>query len=183
MAYWLKDQGLKKSGRSVELPVSAKGKLVTLAALPVYAVLHVLHRIADFLGSERSSKENYAAGFGPLSNKLKDRIGSFDLVEAYGTDIIIPYLLNKPYIAYEHGTLRDLPFENSERAVLLSAAYQNAELTVISNPDTRESAHRLGLKNIIYIQAEHGSGRDRNTHREFAGSTRTGKSAFGRITC
>ena len=37
----------------------------------------------------------------------------FDITIAYACDPIIPMLHGVPYIAFEHGTLRDIPFENS----------------------------------------------------------------------
>ena len=47
----------------------------------------------------------------------------YDVVEAYATHPILAYLAgaDKPFVAFEHGTLRELPFEDSWRGRLLVA--------------------------------------------------------------
>ena len=40
----------------------------------------------------------------------------YDVIQAYSTHAIYPLLTgNKPYVAYEHGTLRQIPFQDNER--------------------------------------------------------------------
>jgi len=151
LAYWLKDQGLKKSGKRIELPVSWAGKLRVLMALPYYACLHFAHVASTKLEHRASRNEEDPTGYQLISRKLTSRLGNKDLIQAYGADVIIPYLVGAPYIAYEHGTLRELPFDGTPRAELLCNAYKNAKYTIITNPDVIDSAQRLGLENYVYI--------------------------------
>jgi len=151
LAYWLKDQGLKKAGRKLSLPASWKGKLKIVFALPLYITLHILHSINLKLEKYQSKTSTDLTGYSLISVKLANRVKGFDLIQAYGADIIIPYLLRLPFIAYEHGTLRELPFDGTPRATQLRAAYKNAKLLIITNPDVILSARRLDLKNYIYI--------------------------------
>lgn len=81
------------------------------------------------------------------------RLDSYDVVVAYG---IHPILLmlgagGRPYVAFEHGTLRDVPFEDAWRGRLLSLAYRRAGKVIITNPDVIASARRLELENYTFI--------------------------------
>jgi glycosyltransferase involved in cell wall biosynthesis len=81
------------------------------------------------------------------------RFDRYDVVVAYG---IHPILLmlgggGRPYVAFEHGTLRDVPFEDAWRGRLLSLAYRRAGKVIITNPDVVASARRLGLENYVFI--------------------------------
>lgn len=76
----------------------------------------------------------------------------YDLIEAYSTDPILPMLANtRPYIAYEHGTLREIPFEDSSVGRLTALAYRLADGVVITNPDCVDAAKRLGVTNYEFI--------------------------------
>ncbi len=76
----------------------------------------------------------------------------YDLIFGYTTDAIYPLLTNfHPYVAYEIGTLREIPFENSPRGRLTALAYRKADLVFISNSDNLTSARKLGLTNYVPI--------------------------------
>lgn len=77
----------------------------------------------------------------------------YDLIQAYATEPIHAMLFapERPYLAYEHGTMRDIPFENSTTGRLLALAYRKAGKVIITNPDVIGSARRLGLANIRFI--------------------------------
>jgi len=151
LAYWLKDRGLKKTPNGVNFPASITAKLRVLTALPFYALLHLAHSLSFKLENQQSSPDDDTTGYSLLSKKLATKFDDFSLTQAYGADIIIPYMLDLPYIAYEHGTLRDLPFDGTARATLLCDAYKNAKTTIITNPDVITSVQKLGLKNYRYI--------------------------------
>jgi glycosyltransferase involved in cell wall biosynthesis len=86
--------------------------------------------------------------FGPLP----DVFGAYDLVQAYSTDPILALLVEvRPYIAFEHGTMREIPFEDSWLGRLLSLAYRQASAVVITNPDVVQQARRLGIENYVFI--------------------------------
>ncbi len=77
----------------------------------------------------------------------------YDVVQAYATYPIYPYLAapDRPYVAFEHGTLREIPFEDSWRGRLMSVAYRRAAKVVITNPDVKAQADLLGLDNYVFI--------------------------------
>jgi glycosyltransferase involved in cell wall biosynthesis len=78
---------------------------------------------------------------------------SYDLIQAYATEPIHAWMFapNKPYVAFEHGTMREIPFEDSGRGRLLSLAYRMASKVLITNPDVITAARRLGLRNFQFI--------------------------------
>ncbi len=85
----------------------------------------------------------------PLWTEL---LGRYDLVEAYATDPILPMLCGyEPCVAYEHGTIREIPFDDSPTARLCALAYARANAVVITNPDCRDAAERLGVERFVPI--------------------------------
>lgn len=82
----------------------------------------------------------------------KDLFAHYDLVQAYSTDPLLPMLCGfRPFIGYEHGTIRDIPFENSQIGRLCAMAYQCADAVLISNPDCEAAAKKLGCRNYEYM--------------------------------
>jgi len=81
---------------------------------------------------------------------FKEIFKKYDLVQGYATDPIYALLANKhPYVAFEHGTIRDIPFEKSALGRLTALAYRKADLVFITNADNLLAAKKLGLKNIV----------------------------------
>ena len=71
----------------------------------------------------------------------------YDLVQAYSTDPIIPLMLGKrPYVAFEHGTLRDFTLGDSSICRRTSLAYTMADHVFITNGDCLEYAQKIGVK-------------------------------------
>lgn len=88
----------------------------------------------------------------PRAKIFKEIFSSYDLVQAYGTDVIWPMLAGfKPYIGFEHGSIRDYPFEKSAFGRLTALAYKKADLVFITNSDALIAAKKLGLKNFVPI--------------------------------
>ncbi len=76
----------------------------------------------------------------------------YDIVLGYSTDCIYPLLAgHRCYFAYEHGTLRAIPFEDSPTGRLTALAYRKAACVFITNCDNIRAAERLGLTNYRYI--------------------------------
>ena len=77
----------------------------------------------------------------------------YDLIQAYATEPIHAWMFapDRPCVAFEHGTMREIPFEDSARGRLLTLAYRKAARVLITNPDVIASAQRLGLKNFQFI--------------------------------
>ncbi len=83
---------------------------------------------------------------------FKTIFNNYQLVHCYSTEPIFALLSGKrPYIAYEHGTLRDIPFENSPRGRLTALSYKLADLVFITNADNINAAKRLKLNNYQSI--------------------------------
>jgi glycosyltransferase involved in cell wall biosynthesis len=91
--------------------------------------------------------------FSLLWPNLARRLSRYDLAQLYATHSILAYLADpdRPYVAFEHGTLRDIPFEDSWRGRLLALSYRQAAKVVITNADVLSSARRLGLDNYVFI--------------------------------
>ncbi|WP_066425245.1 glycosyltransferase family 1 protein [Anabaena sp. 4-3] len=73
----------------------------------------------------------------PFWKKLFD---NYDIIQGYSTDPILPLLAKHPYFAFEHGTLRDIPFEPTARGRLTSIAYSEAEHVFVTNSDCINNA-------------------------------------------
>ena len=70
----------------------------------------------------------------------------YDLVQAYATDPILPMLAGKrPYIGFEHGTLRSHTLGNDQVCRLTSLAYHLADHVFITNGDCIEYARKIGV--------------------------------------
>jgi len=69
----------------------------------------------------------------------------FDVVQAYSTDGAWPLLARRPYVAYEHGTLRALPFGGDSLGRLTRAVFLGAEQVLVTNIDCLSAAKRLGI--------------------------------------
>lgn len=91
-------------------------------------------------------------------------LGHYDAVVGYSTDGVLPLLCGKrPYIAYEHGTIRNIPFEATSQGRLCALTYRLADVAMITNCDNIVAARRLGLTNHRFVphpvnESAHGSG-------------------------
>lgn len=72
----------------------------------------------------------------------------YDLVQAYATDPILPLICGKkPYVAFEHGTLRDFIRADDPLHRLTALAYRKADHVFVTNGDCLEHAKWLGCEN------------------------------------
>jgi glycosyltransferase involved in cell wall biosynthesis len=85
--------------------------------------------------------------------RARQLFARYDVVQAYGIHPILLLLAGggRPFVSFEHGTLRELPFEDDWYGRLLSLAYRSAAKLIITNPDVLASAQRLGLENYVFI--------------------------------
>jgi glycosyltransferase involved in cell wall biosynthesis len=102
---------------------------------------------------ERSDqlKTKDMAQYSDLLPRWRQLFARYDFVEAYATDTILPMLAGAPYVAYEHGTLRDIPFEQDRTGRLTSLSYSMARHTFITNPDCIEATERLGIESRSFV--------------------------------
>jgi glycosyltransferase involved in cell wall biosynthesis len=84
---------------------------------------------------------------------LSELFGRYDVVELNGAyPAFIPLGLPRiPYVAFEHGTMRELPFEDTGRGRLLALGYRQAAKVIITNPDVVAQARRLGVENYVFV--------------------------------
>ncbi|MEW6451032.1 MAG: glycosyltransferase family 4 protein [Pseudomonadota bacterium] len=77
----------------------------------------------------------------------------YDLAHCLSLDPIYAMLgaSTAPFIAYEHGTMREFPFEDSARGRLYALSLKKAARVLITNADCNRSAERLGLTNYRFI--------------------------------
>src|SRR5437763_8292443 len=107
---------------------------------------------SDFpLRPDQLSAEELAGTFffsAQYFDRLRHLCSLYDVVIGYSTDGIVPLAVGKrPYIAYEHGTIRALPFEDNTDGRLCALTYSRADLSFITNCDTVIAAGKLQLEN------------------------------------
>ncbi|MBN1942498.1 MAG: glycosyltransferase [Phycisphaerae bacterium] len=76
----------------------------------------------------------------------REVLSFYDYVIGYGLHGCWPLLTNQhPYLAYEHGTIRQLPFLPDAQGRLCALTYRMADLSLITNADNNQAADTLGL--------------------------------------
>ncbi len=93
--------------------------------------------------SSRSYLEEYIGHPGPFEAILPH----YDIIQGYAIDGFIP-LMNgvKNFTSYEHGTLREIPFERNLTGLICRFAFQLSPLVFVTNSDVLPSVARLGLE-------------------------------------
>jgi glycosyltransferase involved in cell wall biosynthesis len=84
-------------------------------------------------------------GYRARLRDLKGLFRYFDVVQAYSTDGAWPLLAEQPYIAYEHGTLRAIPFVNDITGRMAATVFLGADHVFVTNLDCMEAGTRLGI--------------------------------------
>jgi len=91
------------------------------------------------------------ADFSPyLQNvaRLNELFDKYDIIQGYGTDPILPLISgNRPFVAFEHGTLRDFIRNDDPTNRLTALAYRKADHVFVTNGDCLQHAHWLGVEN------------------------------------
>jgi glycosyltransferase involved in cell wall biosynthesis len=110
-------------------------------------------RLGNLSGDLRTTDFDQVLGYCNFPGIPRGFLGQYDLVIGAGPDAVLPLLLapGRPFVAFEHGTMRDMPFEDSHWGRLLALAYTQADRCVITNPDCLASAKRLGLDNYQFV--------------------------------
>ncbi len=75
----------------------------------------------------------------------------YDVIQAYATDGIFPLLCDKPYLAYEHGTIRNIPFQETIQGRLCALTYKVSKSVCITNADNIIAVRKLGLRNYRFV--------------------------------
>lgn len=94
---------------------------------------------------DRLTKEDFL-GYEGAIGRWQELLEHYDVVQAYATDPIIPMLAGKrPYVAFEHGTLRDFTLADNAVSRLNSLAYNQADHVFITNGDCLDYAKKIGV--------------------------------------
>jgi glycosyltransferase involved in cell wall biosynthesis len=85
----------------------------------------------------------YQYWFHPHLRTLLER---YDIVQFYATYTAIPFIIGyRPYVAYEHGTIRTIPFDETDEGRMCLASYSAAEAVLITNLDNIRAADKIGI--------------------------------------
>ena len=84
---------------------------------------------------------------------LRQLFEHYDIIIGYATDGIYPLMMGKKFIAFEHGTIRRLPFKREIMGLLTKTTYQNADKVFITNCDNVIAAERLKLKKLYFLSS------------------------------
>lgn len=94
---------------------------------------------------------NYICIYEHIIKTYKKLFESYDVIIGYGLDGLYPLLAGKKYIAFEHGTLRNFPFQNDDLGLRALLSYKYADGVIITNADNIQAAKKLDLKNCMFI--------------------------------
>jgi glycosyltransferase involved in cell wall biosynthesis len=135
-------------------------------------VIALRHRILRILGLQRATQlsrfdelvAQFAAAFPNRADRLtlddlsqwtrhvalfSGVFAEYDIIQAYGIDPILPLLIgNRPYVAFEHGTLRSFIRGDDDVSRLNALAYRLANHVFVTNGDCLEHAQWLGIERM-----------------------------------
>ncbi|WP_271613719.1 glycosyltransferase [Bradyrhizobium sp. CCBAU 51627] len=81
-------------------------------------------------------------------------LSHYDVIQGYSIDGLIP-LVNgvRNFCCYEHGTLREIPFESNLTGLICRFTFQRAPAVFVTNSDVLPSVERLKLKpeRVFYL--------------------------------
>ena len=84
--------------------------------------------------------------------RWRELVEHYDVVVGYATDGIYPLLAGKhPFVAFEHGTIRNIPFADDVQGQLCALTYRLADAVAITNADNIAAAQKLGLTQHSFI--------------------------------
>lgn len=92
--------------------------------------------------------------YATVGAQFLDVFGFYDIVQGYSIDGGL-CLVNgfQPFVSYEHGTLRDLPFGNDFYGVVTRMTYAASQRVFVTNSDVLPSVERMGLdpSRVVYL--------------------------------
>lgn len=115
-----------------------------------------------FPGRKDLLKPEDFTGYGAIIKIWKKIFKHYDLIQGYSTDPFLPLLAGEtPYVAYEHGTIRDIPFEDSVRGRSCALSYREANAVLVTNADCLPKTKFLGISREKVFPIPHGFNEDR----------------------
>jgi glycosyltransferase involved in cell wall biosynthesis len=83
---------------------------------------------------------------------LRALLDEYDVVVGFGIGGIWPLVAGKrSYLAFEHGTIRSIPFEDTTLGRLTALTYRHAAGVVITNCDNHRAAERLQVAEYRFV--------------------------------
>jgi SAM-dependent methyltransferase len=138
---WLGRKSLRALGFSVDEPPLGTG-----GSLPAVAV-RLAHRFAAVFPNRADRLLPEDVGPWAWDSRWQRLFERYDVVQCYATDPIRALVAEKhPYVAYEHGTLRDFTLGDDPLYRLNALAYREADRVFVTNGDCLAYAHALGLE-------------------------------------
>jgi glycosyltransferase involved in cell wall biosynthesis len=77
---------------------------------------------------------------------LRLLLSRYDVIQGYGIFGEVPLAAGVPFIAYEHGTIRAIPFKDDAEGRLCAVTYRCAAAVFVTNSDNLEAAEKLNLE-------------------------------------
>ena len=101
--------------------------------------------------AERGDLDYYWERFRHLAPLL----ARYDVIQGYALDGLWPLLAGRRYAAYEHGTLRSLPFEKNPTGRATALCFGMADQVLVTNLDCLAAADRLGIESTRIVPLPH----------------------------
>jgi glycosyltransferase involved in cell wall biosynthesis len=139
--------------RIISLPLRFLIKKKSIGSLRYTQRIQTLIQIYNQEFPDRNEKLtiNDLSGYFQNIQSWEKLFEHYDIVIGYSTDPLWPMICSKPYFAFEHGTIRDLPYENTSQGRLLCLSYRLANGVFVTNFDCVKSAEYLAPNKFISI--------------------------------
>ncbi len=86
-----------------------------------------------------------------LLGRWRALFSRYDVVQGFATSAIVPMVAGGPYFAFEHGTLREIPFRATAEGRMTALAYHLAEHVFVTNSDCLPNARLLADDRVSAI--------------------------------
>lgn len=131
--------------RLATLAVTEEHRAIVRAAALAPIPGPVVRLYVDSIGSDDDLPEDFLRYLDAIPG-WKQLFRHYDVIQAYALDPVLPLLAGtRNYTAYEHGTLRDIPFREDSDGRVCAVAYRAAPAVFVTNSDVIPAARRLGL--------------------------------------
>ena len=159
--------GLWAGYKTCSIARSVVTRYGTAVATGEYASIHENTVERQFFDSRtRAFSSQYRDEFPDRTNRLAQNemeffrnsipkwrrvLNNYDIVIGYATLSVIPLICDKAYLAFEHGTLRDIPYTDDKQGKLTALCYRMAKHVFVTNFDCVKSAEFLAPNRFTTI--------------------------------
>lgn len=91
------------------------------------------------LRQDQLSENDFIAYYG-VRPEMYQLLSRYDLVIGYAVEGVYPLMFGKPYFAFEHGTIRDIPYKRDTQGRICALTYRKATHVFVTNSDCVSSA-------------------------------------------